>query len=390
MALRSTLSLLLTLLGISCAEGGEEDRPLSEVLITASHHMWALQSDRAFSTFPIPMAEMASDRGVLTLDDQSLYTVTRNGQASGTDDYALAEDGVLSILVSQGARLPRIRFSGAYGIEGDTGTYFFTDRFTAQTSQRIGLFWGTEVVDPTPDLEGDWHVFSQHVIFASSIVPDPNNVGRAFGGTLAVDDMDDITGSGLESTGANITLTGNVASFADGRVDVTLDYAGPQTSDTRTFHGSVGPGIILGLDPDETTGESGLIAMMAHRTTPADRDDFAGTYLLGLHTIFVNPTNPGTDVAFGTVTFNDTDGFSLDATGADGQDFSYSGTYVLDDDGTLTLTVPGTSETWMGAVDEEYHTVVFVDNFIEARAGAKPPELNLFLALREAPVPSNP
>ena len=78
-------------------------------------------------------------------------------------------------------------------------------------------------------------------------------------------------------------------------------------------------------------------------------------------------------------------GFTLDAVGSQGIPFTFSGTYVLADDGGLALTVGG--QTWMGAVDQDYHTVVLIDNFVEAPVGTNVPELNIFLGLRVVPPP---
>ena len=54
---------------------------------------------------------------------------------------------------------------------------------------------------------------------------------------------------------------------------------------------------------------------------------------------------------------------------------------MCDDDGLLTLSVDGTNETWLGAVDQDYNTVIINDHVIEQRANDTP-ELNLFIALR--------
>jgi hypothetical protein len=379
-------------LGLGCAEGGDEERPVGEVQVEASHHLFGLVGVRAFSGFPVQASQMTSDRGILMLQSDSTYRVSRNGAVSAPDDYTLAQSGVLGVLINQGKLLPRIRFAGGYGLEGDTGTYYFTDRFTNTTSQNVGLFWGTRIDPAVPDLTGDWHVFSQHVVYSSSNALDPNNVGRSFGGMLAVDQAGMITGSGLESTKASIALSGAVRAFPDGRVDIDLTYQDPQASDLRAFHAGAGARIVLGLDEDESDGESGLLALVRRfdGSAPADRSRLAGDYLAGLHTVFVSATNPGTDAADGVLTFNAADGFTLTATGADGQAFSYSGTYALQDSGELQLTVPATSESWKGAVDQEYKTVVIVDNAVEARSGSKPPELNLLLGLRKAQPPTPP
>ncbi|MEM7199389.1 MAG: hypothetical protein AAF628_03930 [Planctomycetota bacterium] len=383
--------LVASLLTVACAEGGDEDRPESEVLVQASHHLFALLSVAEFSEFPLNPGEAGFDRGILVMQDDGRYRVSRDGQTSDTDDYALEESGALSIFVNQGARRPIIRFSGAYGLQGDTGRYYFTDRFSTTEAPAIGLFWGTRIVSGAPNLEGAWHVFSQHLIYgtASSLL-DPNNVGRTLGGRLSIDSAGMVAGVGVQSGGVNVDLSGTAQGFADSRADLNLVYADPQVTDTRAFFCGVDRNLMLGVDEDEADGESGLIALVRHRTTAADRSALAGTYHLGVHTVFVSPSRPGTDVAQGTLTFNATGGFSLEAVGADGESFSYSGTYLLADDGALSLSVPGTNENWRGAVDQDYRTVVVADAFIEDRTAPKPPELNLFFGIREVPAPVTP
>jgi len=352
--------------------------------------MFALIGARGFSAFPILPAEMTSDRGLFMLRDDSTYVVDRNGTVSSADDYSLAPTGQFSVLVDRGARLSKIRFSGAYGLEKKSDVYYFVDRYTSTTSNFIGMFVGVRVLPGTQQVNDEWHLFSLHVIYASSTVLDPNNVARAAGGRVKIDTADMVTGTALESTKATLTLSGTVNIFTDGKMDMTLDYKDPTGSDDRVFNCGVHGSFLFGLDEDQSDGESGLVAMMRTRKSAADLTEFAGDYIVGLQTAFVSPTKPGLDAAYGTLTFNATDGFSLNATGADGLPFSYSGKYSLADDGTLTLSVSGTNETWMGAVDEKYRVVQIIDNVIENRTSGKPPELNLILGLRESPDPSNP
>ena len=172
---------------------------------------------------------------------------------------------------------------------------------------------------------------------------------------------------------------------------MTLDYTEGANKDSRVFTAGNSGGIILGLDEDETDGETGLLGLLRQRTDKKDHTKFAGTYSIGLQTIFVNPVRAGMDAAVGTITFNDTDGFKLDASGQQNgkaKPFSYTGTYTLADDGTITLAVSGTKETWMGAVGQEYKLLLIVDNFIETRTNNDPPELNLVLGIREPAEPA--
>ena len=47
--------------------------------------------------------------------------------------------------------------------------------------------------------------------------------------------------------------------------------------------------------------------------------------------------NSGSDAFVGVVTLSDTNGFRLDAVGSQGIDFTYTGTYVLNNDGGMTI-----------------------------------------------------
>ena len=62
--------------------------------------------------------------------------------------------------------------------------------------------------------------------------------------------------------------------------------------------------------------------------------------------------------------------------------YRLSGSLEIDADGTIRLTNSGTREAWKGAFDQDYQTIVFVDNDLTGSA-ANRPELNFFLALRK-------
>jgi hypothetical protein len=388
---RSRFAFALCALCTACARGGDEDRPTSEVKIEANHHMFGLGGRHQFSTFPIPLAELGTDRGTLIMREDSTYRIQRSTGLSGAETYALEKSGLLSILIDQGSRRPKIRFLGAYGLDGATNRYYFTDRHLASETSRVGLFFGVRVVPGVANLEGGWHLFALHVIGSKSQVLNPANVGRAANGSVVVDAAGKITGSGLESTRAALQFTGDVRAFDDGRVDLTIAFKDAQATDTRLFLCGAAPGIVVGVDEIEQTelddgaGEAGLIVWLRKRTGTADKNLLAGDFHLGGHTVFVNPTNSGCDAVNGTLSFTAAGAFRLEGTGTDAVAFKYTGTYTLADDGALSLSVDGTQETWAGAVDQDYKTVLLGDNFVEDRTGSKPPELNLFVGVRPVP-----
>jgi hypothetical protein len=382
---RASVALSLALLPLlaACAEGGGEDRPRGEVRIAASHHFFALTGERRFD-FPVNPAEVGSDRGILKLLDDSTYTIQRGNQESGAADYALSRPGDLSLTVPISAR-QNTRYTGAYGLAGNTGVVHFVDRFSPSATSQVGLFFGVPVAGGAPNLAGDWHAFTQHVVFSASPVQDPRNVGRAAAGTLTVVAANTFTGTLAESSRANLAANGALRPFNDGRVDVDLavrEGSGPP--DNRVFLGAAAGTLLLAVDADDTDGEAGLLAMVRKRTGRADLTLLAGTYLIGLETVFVNPGNCGLDAAVGTLTISANGDFRLEAVGSNAADFTYTGTMRLADDGALTITVPATNETWAGAIDQEYRSIVVVDHFVEQRSGSKPPELNLLLGVRQA------
>ncbi len=386
MRLHHSVPILGLCLLPACSSGGTEDRPQGEVRLAQSEHMFGFKSPTAFVGYPVKPTEVTTDRGILQLADDSTYKITRDNTTSESLDYQLDKTGFFGVTAARGSRTPTIRYSGGFGVDGSTGHYYFTDRYTTTTAPIIGLYLGVRVVTGSADLAGDWHCFSEHVIFSATAVQEPDNVGRTLGGTVAIDSAGKILGKGAESTKSTIDLTGSSKAFADGRVDVTLTYKDAQTSDARVFTCGAAKNFVVGTDEDLTDGEGGLLAMVRKRTGRADLTLAEGAYWVGLHTIFVNPSRPGTDAAHGTLELTAKGSLRIDAVGANGTPFSYTGSYTLADDGGLTITIDGTSEKWLGAIDQDYKTVVIVDHVVEQRSNNKP-ELNLFVGVRKAKVP---
>ena len=321
-----------------CAEGGSEERTTSEIKVSANHYLYGFGGDQGFTEFPVPTEKIGTDRGTLALTDASEYTITRGSQTSQATEYGLANDGELILVVPIASFAPT-RYIGAYH-QSDSGfktqTYFFTDRYAPDSAPIVGFFWGTRTVDPTDyavsDLRGDWFLFSQHVIFTTNPTFNPHNVGRSFGGSVVikqVTDVESVTGSGTDSSGATVGITGNIPFNDSGNMTLSLSYAG----DERVFKASHAKEVILGVDEDETTGESGLVALIKQGELDSlgeGRTGLAGEWHVGLHTIFVAPKNSGIDAANGTLTFDSTGGWQLEGVGSKGPvdgKFTYTGTY---------------------------------------------------------------
>jgi hypothetical protein len=384
-------TLLLPLVLAACAEGGTEDRPLSEVRISASHQMFGFSGLASLTATQVKPDEIFSDHATWNLFDNSTYSVTRPSGTSPPREYALETNGELTVLINPvDPRQSTPVFRGAYGLQGDTGIYFFTDRLITSASGDLGIFWGTRIIPGPVDLSGDWHLFSLHVVFSDSTIPNPDDIARAVGGSLTAAAGDPgtelaLTGSGSESTSASLDLAGHIQDLGNGVLNLTVTYAvasQPATADERVFFATHGTNVVLALDADETDGEAGLLALVKKHDGVADLALLEGVYLIGAQTLFPNPNNPGSDAALGRLSLTAQNAFRMEMTGSRGIDFTYQGTFTLADDGLLTLTVAGTDETWLGAVDQDYNTVVIIDHVIEDRDNDTP-ELNLFIALRE-------
>jgi hypothetical protein len=380
----------------ACADGGEEDRPQSEVKITATHHQFGFRSLRGFGTFPVMTNTVNTDRGVLNLFDDSTYTVTRSGGTTAAQRYALEADGALSLFQQGSGNEPSVVFRGGYSLVGTNPDYFFTDRVTTPASPSVGLFFGTRIQTGAVELEGGWHVLSLHAVFGQTLLS-PDNVGRGARGGITIaagnpGDVRAISGTGNQGT-SGLVFGGSIQNLltsgtGNGQCNLTISYQlSGQIADSRVMQSAATANLVWGLDDDETDGEAGLLAMVRKFDAPAapvDSVRVPGTYLVGGHTLFVNPSNSGSDCFVGTITLTAQSGFRLDAVGSAGQDFSYIGTYTLAADGGLTISVNGTNETWFAAIDRSYNTLVFVDDFVETRAN-NTPELNFGFAVRRKP-----
>lgn len=399
------LLLPLPILCLGCAQGGKTTTPQSEVKIAASHHLFGLRGLPTFSSFPVPSTETLPDRGLLNLTQDSTFTVTRTQGTSPPDRYALENSGKLSIYSTGAGRVPTVVFPGAYGLMGDRNDLFFADLSSTSASASLGLFFGTRVIVGTAELAGQWTLCSLHVLFPATTVLGPNNVARAANGLLTVDPdpqgdpgtLRVVNGTGLDSAGTPLDFLGSTTQYlmqggtGDGKVNLTLSYRDSRqpanTADARVFRAGLGKDVMFAVDEDETDGEVGLAILTRVFATPgpsADPSLLAGTFWCSGLTIFVNPTQSGTDGSFGKLTLTSGRGFTLDMIGSRNIDFSYTGTFSLEANGRLTFTVSGTNETWHGAVTRDHHAVMILDDFVETRTN-NVPELNLFYAVREKP-----
>lgn len=402
----SRLPLLLLAVLSACADGGKEDRPQSEVRFTNTNHLFAFRTLRGFGAFPVQPSVVFTDRGTLSFFDDSTYTFTEGNSTTSPEEYALADDGKLSMFRRGGGNEPATVLFGGYSRvgandllgPGDTPDWFYTDRVSTPGSPSIGLFYGTKKIDAAIDLRSDWHVMSLHTVFGATLQA-PDNVGRAMHGNVTVTGASaaanlDLSGTGFQSDSslapaAGLVLAGQIqflldGATGDGRCNLTMQYDG----DSRVMRAATNGDTMFVLDEDETDGEAGVAFLVrefddATVATQADPTAIAGTYYVGGQTLFINPSNMGSDTFIGTVTLSSNGGFELDAVGNQGVDFGYVGTWTAQPNGKLTITVNGNGgETWHGAIDRSYNTLVLVDDYVETRANNLP-ELNLLVGIRK-------
>ncbi len=408
---------LLALLA-ACAQGGKQNLPPSDVQIAADHHLLWFRSLPGFASVAARADAVFSGHGVLALAADSTYRIQLPVGTTDAERYALANDGTLSIFNTGVGREPSTVFTGAYRLVGDRPDLLFTDRVAAGSSPSIGLYYGTRkqigqvelaVAQGNPD-PGHWHVLTLHVMLTTNTATLPRQIARAAHGQIDISagapgSIRSITNAFVGTSGAvrgtesgndlnpiTVDFGGSIQNLldgsgsGDGSCNLTLDYANIGSPvDPRVCRAVAGRDLVMALDDDETDGETGMVFLVRTFDTPAAPaviNNVAGDYLVGGYTVFVNPSNNGSDAFVGTLSLTAQGGFRLDAVGHQGADFSYTGTYVVAGDGKLTLTVSGTNEVWTAAINRTYDSLVLVDDVVENRTNNLP-ELNLMLGVRK-------
>lgn len=395
---RAALLLAPPLALAACSSGGDEDRLQSEVLLASSHHLFGFVGKPQFPAFPV------TTNDVLTYDQRFGLTTSGNyerfdtqGNPVPTDRYSLAADGELGILVPTQAGL--LLYRGALELlsvqppgSAQSVLYgrdvFLTDRI----GEAVGLYVGTERLAGPADrasFAGAWHVFTIHALFAeSTATPDFDRVGLAFAGDLTLAADGSFSGAGVESEADTINVRGSAGEFMafdDGRIGMEILYDPTSKPDyERGFSGGGTARVLFGVDTNNGGNDTaaGLLAMLRYRTQPMSMAALAGTYDLGLLTLFLRPDASGTDSAIGTLQITAAGDFLLEARNNTGQDFDYRGTITATDDGALTFQVTQpTNETWHGAVDELFQNLVLLDPFKEQRGNGQV-ELNFGVGIR--------
>ncbi len=385
------LSISLLALLPSCSSGGDQEGLEGQIKLAANHYLFGFIGRPSFAAFPTSTTDLETVDGRFFLKDTGRYEMRRStGVLLSEDEYALYEEGVLSIAVPTSTST--IVYGGGYGREGGTGDVFLTDRIGAG----VGLYVGAPLVQGPANLPasvGEWHVFTLHALLApAGSVPDEDLVGIGFGGRLTLAADGSFAGTGTESESGNVSIhgaAGDFQAFVDGQFAFEIEFDPLTRPDyQRGFVAGGSARFIAGVDEDTggTDAAAGLVLLMKRRSAAFAAADVVGKYRLGMQTIFLRPDASGSDASLGQLELKADLSFRIDATNNLGQAFSYAGNYTAAEDGALVFTVTGTNETWYGAFDDNYDTVVFVDPFKEIRSSLQK-ELNLGMALRVKIVP---
>jgi hypothetical protein len=443
---RAFLPLAFLLSG--CSQGGNVSIPASEVPVTGEYDLLSFRSLPGFGPFPVKESSVSFSKSLMLMDANGNYTNFPRPQGtttfpSYTSRYGVTTLGALAIYQESNSRESTLVFRGGIDFAGEvtaSTSIFFTDRISAGGSLSIGPYYGSKVfpvqAPPTqPNVSGDWHVMSLHVILApSSAIPTAQNVGRAMHGSVSIGaaPAGNITGgpnNATQSAAGNvappqapISLSGAMTYDADpqnpgGRFTGTLNYGG----DDRAFDAVAGgataanPGCIFALCSNPSIDRSAGMILFVQKfaapvvppvttSPPADPLLMAGTYLIGGQTLFIVPTNAGSDTFVGTMVLSvpvaGAGTFRLTGQSHLGTDFSYTGSYRATThtlqppdptayDGGITLTVNGFNETWFAAISRDYQTMVLVDDWPETRA-IPVRELSLSIGTRQKTPPPPP
>ena len=397
----------VSLLG-ACAEGGTERRITGDTTVASSHAMFGVVGVTAFQRFPVLSNQVARFDGLIELDEIGDFAIRSNGAAIANGEYALQFDGAFTILIPQTNR-PSLAWEGGFGLEGDTGRLFLTDRFG-----NVGLYLATRNVAGTTDPDryvDDYTLLSMQVQFADDANPPnpatPADVGRAAFGLLTLSQTmtgvdPTIAGQLLRSTdpAARLNANGGLTTRTNNEFELAVDYGGTGTlGETRIWSSAGDPDLIFGSETGQATSPeqpvNGLVALVRKADAALVPSNLEGDWIVGIWTIFVSPTRSGVDIALGAATITDngdgTGELTIAARNNTNTPFVFTGDFTprTDDpmdptsaNGQFTYVEERFGETWYGAAVPGNETVILVDPAVETRVVGESPELNFIVLVR--------
>ena len=90
----------------SCADGGEESTPDSEVLVSSSFNYFSFRALPGFGSFPISPSVVYPDSLEINFRDDGTYTFETSSGEGSPQTYLLYEDGRLRIVYPGGGGAP--------------------------------------------------------------------------------------------------------------------------------------------------------------------------------------------------------------------------------------------------------------------------------------------
>jgi hypothetical protein len=402
------LGLLVGLLAIGCAEGGDEERPIGDVVLDETYAFYGVVGGTAFGPYPATTSDAGAFDGRLVFSGDSTFEITSGAATISSGNYTITDRGVLTLLIPRSG-LPTLALQGAIGLSGNTGRLTIADRVG-----NVGLYLGSRVVagtiDPTQFADGgDWVLSSLQVQFGDPSIPNPvaSDVGRSFSAVLAgtqpmPGNTINLSGTGAGSADAPatvLTATGALEALVDGEFEMTLAYGVGPRAESRRYSMAGDDRLLVGTEIGTSNEVVGLATMMRERSAPIDFADLAArggedaVWLATIWTVFPLPTRSGLDAAVGTATFASDGSYVINASNNTGTAFSFQGVCTADSSqpGRMTCTETAFSETWIGTVDEAQETIVLIDTVLEQRPAGESPELNMIVLVRaNTPMPEPP
>lgn len=407
---------------VSCADGGEEDRPVNETPVDSNFRIVTL---RTLPELGFPVAREKVFTGDLEINFATDGTYDFDPSPySQRQDYFLDEDCALRIVYPGNRNAPSVYWSGAYSLNRPAGDplvpqkadILFMDRSSYENSRSWGMFFGAQD-DSTLQLEGNWHYFALHLLIAQESSPAVNDdVAIAVAPRNASDTLVIPAGANptlvpfnlRESSDRTVTISG-VSEDAAPRLE--LRYEGSHSTwlrDSGSRNGRItmvpGPDLVLGADLIESQGDrsAGLMAMMRKRdttTSPLDPVELENkTFLVGAYLVSIDRRNPRSTSGLGTLELKPATppatsrSFELELQYATGSPVTFTGTWTTETDGGFALVVDSLDppQTWRGAFSIDLKSLVFLDASRNNTSADFDPVLGFHYGIRQLPPPPPP
>lgn len=413
----------LMVLGLlaSCADGGEEDRPVNETPVDSAFRVVTMRTLPSLG-FPVQANSVFTGNLEMNFDTDGTYDFDPSPY-SERQDYFLDADGALRIVYPGNRNAPSVYWSGAYNLNRPAGDpavpqqadILIMDRSAYSNSTSWGMFFGAQD-DSTLQLAGSWHYFALHILIGQQSSPTTVNDDVAVAVAPRSDADTLVIPAGAnpalapfnlrESSDRTVTISG-LSDDAAPRLELRYDSSHStwlRDSSTRNGRIAIVPGqdLVLGADLIENAGDrsAGLMAMMRKRDTTASPLDPAAvegrTFLVGAHLVSIDRRNPRSDSGLGTIEFRAASStsaprkFELVVEYTTGSPVTFTGTWTTETDGGFALVVDSLNpdQTWRGAFSVDLKSLVFLDASRNNTSAEFDPILGFHYGILQVPPPS--